>query len=1034
MAQMLKMFHDDIQNKIASVIRSKMKKYIPFEELDKYDKELVFENIKNKYGNDFRVVVREGYDILKGIFFVDEYVSDGIFSIKLEHKEFPNFDDYYIDLSGNIYDKSSYYGYEFSKEEIEKYNLDINILDFVSFKKERMKTFEEIISGEDNEAKIIIKKNKTIQDFMNDYCDKDNYDFSKILKKFIKKFCVDEDKSKAILLSNFFFPTLIEKYRDDFCFKLDLTIYCCIDGCGFGFFDALTYYGEEFANKIIEHYMETSGNEKKTREKIKWMKKVVECYLEKRIFLGERYFDKKTQLYIIECNCIDTDGYCLAKRFVCSSSVQEFAKILNGDLVNCDLRDAPLKQEDISNYNIDDTTKLPIRFGYDKCVIEKNYSSDGFFEIIHRWYSNEKEILGHQYKFKYFCDYVYFLNGDLSNADFILCDDARGLKNVKNIKIDGIKVRSEVAKELGLEMKCASNLNDTSLKDEIETKYEIESNNYYLQERELDTDFKKWRISYITDIHLIHLLRNNNCVTEEDIDYIIRKTAKDIVDSSTSINLIGGDIASDNNYLDRFISELYETKRSSNRYFVTLGNHELWDFAGKNMNEIVDYFKDYYKSKEMYLVHNNLFYIENNNYGKEIKEITTEELKVIDEKTLREKVKGSSLIIFGGLGFAGKNEKFNANNGIYRNTLNREQEIKESEFFNDLYNKVASILYDKNVIIFTHNPKADWSGNNETIDGFVYVNGHRHRNYFYDDGITRIYADNQVGYNQKNVRLKKILIDVKFDYFSDVEDGIHAISKEEYELFYRGIQEGISVNRDFKQIYLLKKDGNYMFLMEMKSGSLDILNGASIKKAEKQSLEYYYENLTNYSNSIKMFLSKYNDYQKMLSNEIKKFGGNGTIHGCIIDIDFYNHIYINPLDAKITSYFAYSMTEKYVYKNLISLLKKECPDLYLNYQKNIDENKSNSAIVPFYNDLVISDKSTFVGDTSMYSISRIIKGLQYTTRFNIVRLWSESIIGEPSESKGKQIVNSMIYPNQLEEPKNEEADYETQKIRKRFKI
>ena len=1015
MAERIKLFRDDVQNKIASAIRTQKRKYIPFEELDRYDKREIVNILHKRYGESFHIVDNQGYDVLKDAFFVNEFKEgSSLLSISIEHVEFDCFEKYYEYLNGNIYDKSCYYGYVFTDDEIDKYTIDLNEINFVSFCNKKIENFQEVINEDDKETQKIIKKNQSMIEFMNKYCSSMNFDFNNVIKKFIKKFCDGHDEST--LLSCFFFPIAIKKYKDDFMFNLDLKIYCWYDGSGFGILDALVDYGVDFANDIIERFKGKNGYVKKVADKIKRMEKVVECYLSNTLSIGKKYYDKKTQQYVIESMCVDNDGICLAKRMSYYTSIQEFASQLGNNLIGCDLRDAQLKKEDIENYNIDDTTKLPIRFGYDKYIVEKKYTNDNFFEVVQKWFNNGRLVLGYKNKFKNFCDYVNFLNGDLSNADFIMCDYANGLKRVKNINIDGIKVRSDVAKELQLTYEPLQTFENITLNDE--PKYEIESSKYYLEERDFEDDTKQ-QVSYITDIHMLHLIANNNCISKEDADYVIRKTVDNLIESSTRINLIGGDIASDKIVLSDFINEL-KVKGEHKKFFVTLGNHELWDFAGHNLDDIVNRYKNFYYSgyHNIFLVHNNLYYIEGR-YG-DVKEITEEELEKIDRNELREKVRRATLIIFGGLGFAGKNEEFNADSEIYRNTLDRDEEIIESEKFNSLYNKVADALYDKNVIILTHNPKTDWSGNNEVVDGFVYVNGHRHRNYFYDDGISRIYADNQVGYYQKNARFKKILLEVNFNYFSDYEDGIHEISRDDYEAFYRGIQQSIRITRDFKKLYMLKKDGNYMFIMEMKSGKLDILNGAAIKSAN-HSIDYYYNNLTNYSNSIKLFLSKYDEYQKILSNEIKKFGGNGKIHGCIIDVSSeifpLNHIFINPLDAKITPYFAYSTTEKYVYKNLISLLKNKCPNLYLNYQKIIDENKNNNAIVPFYNSLEISNRSTFVADTEMYRISRIIKGLQYTTEYNIVRLWSDSIIGDPSEEKGKKIVKSILYPALIDEQK-----------------
>ena len=104
----------------------------------------------------------------------------------------------------------------------------------------------------------------------------------------------------------------------------------------------------------------------------------------------------------------------------------------------------------------------------------------------------------------------------------------------------------------------------------------------------------------------------------------------------------------------------------------------------------------------------------------------------------------------------------------------------------------------------------------------------------------------------------------------------------------------------------------YMFLLKSKGGKLSVLNGGSIKSAGIHTIDYFFTNMENYANSIKMFLTSYESYQKEIAKEIKSFGGDGIIHGCIIDIDFFNHVYVNPLDLKVTPYFAYAIDDKYI--------------------------------------------------------------------------------------------------------------------------
>lgn len=106
------------------------------------------------------------------------------------------------------------------------------------------------------------------------------------------------------------------------------------------------------------------------------------------------------------------------------------------------------------------------------------------------------------------------------------------------------------------------------------------------------------------------------------------------------------------------------------------------------------------------------------------------------------------------------------------------------------------------------------------------------------------------------------------------------------------------------------------------------------------------------------------------------------------------------MDGSITPYFVYSMTSKYVYRNLPSLLKCRCPRLYANFERLIGEPKSETKLVPFGKDLTVYNAVVFVESTEMYKISRILKGLQFTTKHNIVRLWNDALIKKPSEKMG----------------------------------
>ena len=359
----------------------------------------------------------------------------------------------------------------------------------------------------------------------------------------------------------------------------------------------------------------------------------------------------------------------------------------------------------------------------------------------------------------------------------------------------------------------------------------------------------------------------------------------------------------------------------------------------------------------------------------------------------------------------GYNQEFNEVENLYKGIITKEEEKEYSLIIYDLYLKVKKAAFDKNVIIFTHMPLQDWSKDKKVQSGFVYVSGHNHRNYFYDDGIKRIYSDNQIGYSKKSIFMKHFSIDNNYDWFSDYEDGIYEISREDYEWFYRGIQEGMEFNQTYQNLYMIKRSGIYLFLARNKKDKLLVLNGGRPLSVGDYSLEYFYENMEKYSESIKMYLSEYTEYQNKISKELKSIGCTGKIHGCIIDIDYFNHIYINPIDGKITPYYATSIIDKHIYNNFASLLKNKCPSIYLNYEKKYKDDKKYELVNLMNQDIVISDSFVIEYDTSIYNVSRIIKGLQFTAKYNVIRLWNPRLVYEASSQNGKLIVTSIINPS-----------------------
>ena len=510
------------------------------------------------------------------------------------------------------------------------------------------------------------------------------------------------------------------------------------------------------------------------------------------------------------------------------------------------------------------------------------------------------------------------------------------------------------------------------------------------------------KISYISDLHLMYRIKNEGCTSKTAIIRNIQKVIDTILQQDTFLRdneklaLIGGDVSSNFSIFEMFVKRLKKSndRLSNKRCFIfILGNHELWNFSDVKLEKVVEKYRKLLQENDMYLLHNDIFYKnDSNNMGI----IPYDELVHLDKRTIAEKLRYTRLVILGGLGFSGYNEEFNANHGMYRMTVDRDTEIQESKKFEQLYNKLKDVLSKKNTVIFTHTPKKDWCSEQNYHDNFVYVSGHTHKNIFFDDGVERVYADNQIGYRNVSSHLKSFLVDGEYDYFENYEDGVYEIAPPEYRDFARGMNMYMTFNRKVNTLYMLKKNGYYCFIHKTKVGSLAILNGGALKKLEIKDVQYYYDNMDKMIAAIKMPLNEYTSYEKSIANEVKKIGGSGRIHGCIIDIDFCNHIYVNPVDMKLTGYWASDIMNKLIYPDIPALLENKCPTLYSNYLKLLEDEKLNPLIVRKAKSQVSVLPQEYL-KTDIYKVSREIKKMQKLNS-NVLTTWYNFIQEETTLS------------------------------------
>ncbi|MGN7940960.1 DUF4116 domain-containing protein [Virgibacillus sp. 6R] len=636
-----------------------------------------------------------------------------------------------------------------------------------------------------------------------------------------------------------------------------------------------------------------------------------------------------------------------------------------------------------------------------------------FITIEKICYREEDEVK----EFELFIDFYEHLDADLKNANLYDYDFKE--VNLADFNIEGAYINSDVLVEQQLydDSFYAENIKDYDCKSElmISAENEVVEASSVLHDIDLVSDSTlndtSLKLYYISDIHLNHKLLKAfpTNATEMEVKMYIRQLVKKMIDSAAdqSIDdylLIAGDISFNFEISKMFYTELVEYMKSKywspRQIVVVLGNHELWDFnrlgvAHSNfltLDEIIQQYRDLLSSLGICFLHNDLLLSD----GTIIPE---KQLVSIEQDKLKQKCLKSPFVILGGLGFSGLNSQFNATHGIYWKTImTLDEDIEQTNQFEFIYNKMKSALGNDKLIILTHTPKENWSNENYNRN-WIYVNGHTHRNDYCCDDKKTFYSDNQIGYNSTSIGLKHFKLSKVYDIFKYYPDGIYLISREQYLDFNRGMGIKVTFNRT-GTIHMLKNNNVYCFMLKnQNTGKIYLLNGGRIINLEHNDINYYFERMSYYTNTIKGLFSEYNQTLKIISDYIKKIGGTGTIHGCIVDIDFYNHIYLNPEDGSVTPYNALSIVDKYIYSNLKALLLAQRKDLYENYMNLLDGESKGIKLLKGEIKAGNIEMSRFIPDTYMYRPSRIMKSLQYLTEVNVIRIWNDRIFESHNQSK-----------------------------------
>lgn len=329
-------------------------------------------------------------------------------------------------------------------------------------------------------------------------------------------------------------------------------------------------------------------------------------------------------------------------------------------------------------------------------------------------------------------------------------------------------------------------------------------------------------------------------------------------------------------------------------YFI-LGNHEYYDFD--SITSAVDFYKTSLAKYGIHVLQNEMLELKHFSY-------------------LDGDPKWVDLILYGGTGFAKYDKHFNANNTLCYNGFTREEEIEEGTKFEEGYHKALAQAKQegKCFLCASHYPTLSCLGhfNQETI----YFTGHDHRNYYEKKKDRVVYADNQIGYYNPEITFKKAATGISRNPYESLEDGMYETTVETYLQFYRYAGEYIKggkyisnlLSKGNRKFYVVKQDDYYGFFLVCDSGpsrGISIANGGKTKKLTKDTdVAWIVRNFSLTISKYLRLLAPLRNVQTHLSKELRQLGLGGNIHGCIVDIDYYHHIMVNPTDGSIRFYYS----------------------------------------------------------------------------------------------------------------------------------
>ena len=131
------------------------------------------------------------------------------------------------------------------------------------------------------------------------------------------------------------------------------------------------------------------------------------------------------------------------------------------------------------------------------------------------------------------------------------------------------------------------------------------------------------------------------------------------------------------------------------------------------------------------------------------------------------------------------------------------------------------------------------------------------------------------------------------------------------------------------------------------------------------------------------------------------------MHGCIVDVDFYNHVYLNPFDGTVTSYTATDVVNKYVFPGFEAMLESERKDLLPKYRRILDKKGTKLPAILTKQ----TGSGSYYDKTDIYRVSRLFNTMQHLTENFVIRRWDPALLSTANKTEQKTIILGLLSSN-----------------------